>query len=301
MKTILLTGATGFLGVNLLNSLEKKGYNVKSLNLRLKWSIEDFEKVNVIIHLAGKAHDLENVASPELYYEVNYNLTKELYDAFLKSNVDVFVYMSSVKAVADTVHEILTEDEVPNPLTHYGKSKLMAENYIVNSNLPFGKSFYVLRPCMIHGPGNKGNLNLLYKFSSTRIPWLLGSFQNKRSFLSIDNLIFILNELISRNDIGSGIYNLADDMPISTNEIISIISQCRKREIIILKINPLLIKMLFNICEFLRLPINSNTLKKLTESYCVSNEKILKAIKKELPLNSIEGLKQTILSFNNSK
>lgn len=301
MKTILVTGASGFIGINLVKSLEEKGYKVKSLNLRLKWSIFDFENINVLIHLAGKAHDLENVSSPELYYEVNFNLTKKLYDVFLNSNVDAFLYMSSVKAVADTVNKILTEDDYPNPQTHYGKSKLMAEKYIINSPLSKGKLFYILRPCMIHGPGNKGNLNLLYKFSSIGIPWPLGAFHNKRSFLSFDNLSFIINELISRNDIDSGIYNLADDMPISTNEIISIISKCRKRNIIILKINPLLVKMLFKICGFLRLPINSNTLRKLTESYCVSNEKILKAIKKDLPLKSIEGIEQTILSFNNVK
>ena len=51
---------------------------------------------------------------------------------------------------------------------------------------------------MIHGPNNKGNLNLLYNLVSKRIPWILGSFQNKRSYCSIDNLLFIINELIKK-------------------------------------------------------------------------------------------------------
>ena len=82
---------------------------------------------------------------------------------------------------------ILTEDTIPNPKTHYGISKLQAENYILDQKLPEGKRVYILRPCMIHGPGNKGNLNLLYTLVKKGFPWPLGAFENQRSFLSIDN------------------------------------------------------------------------------------------------------------------
>ena len=72
--------------------------------------------------------------------------------------------MSTVKAVADEVKGILSEDEIPNPKTHYGISKRKAEEYLLSKELPLGKRLYILRPCMIHGPGNKGNLNLLFNF-----------------------------------------------------------------------------------------------------------------------------------------
>jgi nucleoside-diphosphate-sugar epimerase len=89
------------------------------------------------------------------------------------------------------VEGVLTEEVEPKPLTHYGKSKLMAEEYILSQPLSVGKSYYILRPCMIHGPGNKGNLNLLYQIVQKGIPYPLAAFENKRSFLSIENLCFI--------------------------------------------------------------------------------------------------------------
>ena len=68
------------------------------------------------------------------------------------------------------------------PSNYFGQSKLLAEEYILSKEIPNDKHVYILRPCMIHGPGNKGNLNLLYKIVSKNIPWPLGAFENKRSF-----------------------------------------------------------------------------------------------------------------------
>ena len=118
------------------------------------------EGTTSIVHLAGKAHDIKNASNPEEYYETNFELTKRLYDAFLKSNAKKFIFISSVKAAADKVDGILTEDILPNPETHYGLSKLKAEEYILSQELPADKAYYIIRPCMIHGHGNKGNLNL---------------------------------------------------------------------------------------------------------------------------------------------
>jgi hypothetical protein len=71
---------------------------------------------------------------------------------------------------------------------------------------------------MIHGEGNKGNLNLLYQLVSKGLPWPLGNFKNQRSFLSIENLCFVIREIVERNDILFGIYQVADDEALSTNE-----------------------------------------------------------------------------------
>ena len=113
--------------------------------------------------MAGKAHDLKNVNDQSEYYIANTEFTKQVFDQFLESDAKVFITLSSVKAVADKPETELTEDYIPNPITHYGKSKLLAERYILNKEIPHGKRVFILRPCMIHGPGNKGNLNLLYK------------------------------------------------------------------------------------------------------------------------------------------
>jgi len=82
-----------------------------------------------------------------------------IFDWFLQSTATKFIFFSSVKAAANSVDGILTEDFVPNPTSLYGESKLAAESYLLN-HLPDDKQVYILRPCMIHGPGNKGYLNL---------------------------------------------------------------------------------------------------------------------------------------------
>ena len=292
---IFISGSSGFVGVNLVKYLD----NIFNLDMYQKNS--DI-KLNheIVIHLAGKAHDLKNVSSSDEYYKVNTELTKEIFDAFLISEAKVFITLSSVKAVADEVDGELTEDFIPNPITHYGKSKLLAEHYILSQPIPDGKRVYILRPCMIHGPGNKGNLNLLYSLVSKGLPWPLGLFENSRSYLSIENLCFIIKELIDREDIPSGVYNVADDVPLSTNELIKMIAESKDKKARILNLSKNLINVLASVGDFLKLPLNSERLQKLTESYVVSNAKIKQALGKELPISSKYGLIKTFQSFSHN-
>ena len=214
------------------------------------------------------------------------------------SESQLFIFFSSVKAVADNVNGLLNETQTPNPQTHYGKSKLLAENYILSKELPPNKRIFIFRPSMIHGPGNKGNLNLLYKIVAKRIPWPLGVFENQRSFCSIDNVCFVINEILENKNITSGIYNLADDRAISTNLLIELIAISQNKETTIYKIPKKFIVTLAKFGDYFRLPLNSERLQKLTESYVVSNVKIVKAIGKPLPVSTEEGLIKTLKSFN---
>jgi nucleoside-diphosphate-sugar epimerase len=249
-----------------------------------------------MVHLAGKAHDLKKTSNDAEYFEVNFELTKKLYDQYLKSDARQFIYISSVKAVADSVDGILSEVEVPNPVTAYGKSKQMAEAYIM-ANLPANKKVYILRPCMIHGPGNKGNLNLLYSLASKGFPWPLGAFENQRSFLSVENLCFGIKELLSQNNIPSGIYNVADDEPLSTNQLIQLIAVSQNKQARIVAIPKSFINRMAKLGDQLHLPLNTERLQKLTESYVVSNAKIKQAIGKPFPVAAKEGLLKTFGSF----
>ena len=207
--------------------------------------------------------------------------------------------MSSVKAAADTVEKFLTEEVTPNPITAYGRSKLAAENYILSKEIPDGKRVYILRPCMIHGPNNKGNLNLLYNVVSKRIPYPFGRYKNQRSFVSIDNLCFIINKLLDKTNIKSGIYNIADDKPLSTKDLVTLIGNEINKPAIILNFPKGLIKLIAKIGDTLSLPINTERVEKLTENYEVSNNKIKEALYlKELPLAAEVGMRKTINSFN---
>jgi nucleoside-diphosphate-sugar epimerase len=289
---IYISGSNGFVGSNILQY-----FNSKHIFVKYNYEANLIISQDAVFHFAGIAHDLKNDSNIDEYYKVNTDFSTKIFDIFLKSKAKVFITLSSVKAVSDVLNTILTEDYIPNPSTHYGKSKLLAEQYILNKEIPEGKRIYILRPCMIHGPGNKGNLNLLYKIVSSGIPWPLGAFKNKRSFCSIDNLCFIINELIDNDEIPSGVYNIADDEPVSTNALINLISIGLGKKPNIWNIPQSLIKFLSKIGDVLGLPLNTERLYKLTETYIVSNNKIINAINKPLPISSKDGLIKTFNSF----
>jgi len=301
----IVTGHKGFVGTNLTSFFKKRGKSILGVSRTpangevsyLELNTDLLNRANSCIHLAGKAHDLKKTTEDSEYFKINTELTKTVFHQFLKSDCQVFIYMSSVKAAADNVEGFLTENVTPNPVTVYGKSKLAAENYILSKEIPKNKRVYLLRPCMIHGPNNKGNLNLLYSFVSKGIPYPFGKYVNKRSFVSVDNLCFIINELIENNTIKSGVYNIADDDSLSTKDLVKIIGNVTNKSTIILNIPKFFVGFLAKIGNILPIPINSERLQKLTENYEVSNSKIKKAIQKELPLTTQKGIEKTISSF----
>ncbi|QDW18869.1 NAD-dependent epimerase/dehydratase family protein [Flavobacterium sp. KBS0721] len=297
MIKVIITGASGFVGQNLLGYLNVNSFVANSVSLReSNWKSNFFG--DAVIHLAGKAHDTKNTSDSSEYFKINTNLTKELFDAFLESKINDFFYFSSVKAVADDVKDVLYEDVIPNPKTPYGQSKLKAEEYILSKEIPVGKRVFIIRPCMIHGPGNKGNLNLLYNVVKKRIPYPLGAFYNERSFLGIDNLNYIIKEILHNKNINSGIYNFSDDSVLSTNELVEIIAEVLNKKNLNIAIPKLLINGIAKLGDLVKFPLNSETIQKMTENYRVSNQKIKMAIGVEkLPNSTREGLEKTIKSF----
>jgi len=293
---IIITGATGFVGKNLSKFLKEKGHHILPLSLRKAWELD--QNAEAIIHLAGKAHDTKNTSAEKEYFEINTELTKKLFEEFLNTTAQDFIYFSSVKATADTVEGFLDENHTSNPQTPYGKSKLEAEEFLLSQKLPENKRLFIIRPCMIHGPGNKGNLNLLYKFVQKGIPYPLAAFENKRSFLSIDNLNFLILEMLSNKKVASGIYNFADDEVLSTNELVKLIANTSGKKEKLWKISSMLISATAKMGDVMKLPLNSERLKKLTENYWVSNQKIKNALGiAKLPVSASEGLEKTIKSF----
>jgi nucleoside-diphosphate-sugar epimerase len=305
---ILISGIHGFVGSNLVAALKAQhtiyGLDIVSpqnegVTKTYSWQeLEQIPAIDVVIHLAGKAHDTKNQTDAQVYFNINTGLTQQIYDWFLTTNASKFIFFSSVKAAADQVFgEILTEDVAPAPKGPYGESKIAAEQYLMarqpdkllqtrhceddeggqsnpqlrtpNSEI---RTVFILRPCMIHDPGNKGNLNLLYKLVSKGIPWPLGAFENRRSFASIENLQFVIQQLIEK-DIEAGTYQVADDEPLSTNQLIELIAESKGKKTRIWKVNPKFISMVARFGDKIHLPLNSERLKKLTEytSYQTTN------------------------------
>lgn len=306
--TILITGIHGFVGSNLVVALSGEhtiyGLDIVSPikeGVSFTFSWDDLEKgivpdVDAIIHLAGKAHDTKNQAAAEVYFKVNTGLTQKIYDYFLRSSSRKFIFFSTAKAAADKVEGILTEDVIPAPVGPYGESKIKAEEYIMTHPNP-EKQVYILRPCMIHGPGNKGNLNLLYNVVKKGIPWPLGAFDNRRTFTSIDNLSFVISGLLTR-DVPSGIYNMGDDETLSTNELIEVICESLGKKAHIWKLPKGLMNGVAKVGGWLHLPLDPERLRKLTENYISSNAKVKKALGiGKMPVDARTGLRKTLASF----
>ena len=320
---ILITGVHGFVGSNLVETL-KMEHTIYGLDIispqkygvvkTFSWEeIDKIPSVDAIVHLAGKAHDTKNKSATEVYFKVNTGLTQKIFDYFLAhESIKKFVFFSTAKAAADKVDGVLTEDVIPAPVGPYGESKIAAENYILEkmeilrqakddtanaSASSVTKKVYIFRPCMIHGPGNKGNLNLLYNVVRKGIPWPLGAFENRRTFTSVENICFAVNGVLTK-DVPSGIYNMGDDEALSTNELIEEICKSLGKKAHIWRLPKGLMNGVAKVGGWLHLPLNPERLRKLTENYISSNEKIKNALGVErMPVSAREGLKVTLDSF----
>jgi len=308
MQRIFITGITGFIGQNLIKyfgndiAIELVGHSRDAAKAKAQfadrvvlaesYSAQFFndQKIDTVIHLAGIAHDLSNQYKPSDYYQVNFENTKSLFNEFLKSDATTFIFLSSIKAAIDISSTPVDESVAPSPVTDYGKSKRQAEEHLLAVKLPDNKRVYILRPCMVHGEGNKGNLNLLYKFAKSGLPYPFGSFENQRSFLNIDNFNFSMDEFVKAS-LPSGIYHLADDGFLSTKELFSIISIELGKTPRIWNLPASFISFLFSVLG------KRGMLNKLTEDMMVSNAKLKKLIRRPFPVKMEEGIRKTIRSF----
>ena len=294
-KTIIL-GSSGFIGQNLI----KRNPNSEGVSLRdgnWKNQISDAE---VIINLVGKAHDHKGTATEQDFHYANVDLAKEIFNEFLKSNANLIIHISSIAALEEFESQNpLREENQCHPFSSYGKTKREAEEWLLQQNLPEKKKLIILRPPMVHGEGDKGNLGLLYKLISKGIPYPLASFDNKRSFISIDNFSYFINQIIENKELlENGIYHISDDEAVSTKEIIEIIKKVENNNTLNLSLPKVLVKFLAKIGDIIPLPLNTKRLKKMTGNLEVSNQKIKNALGiTQLPISAKKGIEITIKSF----
>lgn len=295
-----IIGASGFIGENLLRALNHS----EGFSLRKDGWQKQLSSASVIVNLVGKAHDHDGTGTEQDYYYANVELAKQVFNAFLESSVNLLIHVSSLAALEEFESSIpLTESDKCNPVSWYGKSKREAEEWLFAQELPVGKKLLILRPPMVHGPGDKGNLGLLYKLISRGIPYPLASFDNKRSFISIDNFSFFIQQIIeNREKLDSGIYHIADDEVISTKELIAIIKNVTGKKVPNIALPKLLVQGMAKVGDILPIPLNSKRLKKMTSNLLVSNAKIKNALHiDKLPLTAKQGLELTIRSFRSQE
>lgn len=287
---ILISGAYGFVGTNLCRYLVKHGHTCLALDIpkakrddvpyKAFYSWDDldsidFSGVDAVVHLAGKAHDLKNVSDPQSYFDINVGLTKKFFMA-CGDKVKTFIFFSSIKAI---------DNDTP-----YAQSKREAEKWL-------GARAIILEPAMIHGPGNKGNLNLLFAIARHGVPWPLAAFENKRSFTSIGNVCVVVEELC-RGNVPNGVYPLCDDEPISTNRLIELIAESVGGKVRFWRVPKRLIRFMARVGDVLRFPLNTERLVKLTANAVVDNAKLRSALGwSAMPVHAEDGLRATLKTF----
>ena len=310
---VLISGISGFIGSNLT------AYLLQNSEMNLSGCSRDLDKIKHLegdihsiysndeifsikpsfqsyVHLSGKVYDMHDKKNEDEYFEANFQLTKKFFQNFIDDKTSKnFIFLSTIHVLTENPEKELDESYNPKPFTPYGKSKFKAENFI-RDNCPPDKNYYILRPSMIHGPGNKGNLNLLYNLVSKGIPYPVGAFNNKRSFVSIENLCFIIQQIIE-NAIPEGLYHISDDEPTYTHDLVKMIAQTTNKKGRIWYVPPSLLNFAAKIGNHIPFVLNEHRLKKLTGDFIVSNEKIKKAIGKPLPIRAREGLENTLKSL----
>lgn len=217
MKKIIVTGSSGFVGKRFLEYNNNK-FQLETLNLRDgKIDQADLNGADAVLHLAGKAHQMEPIAD-EIYFEVNYKLTKQLADKAKKNGVQLFVYASSVKVYGDEVSDVLDESSKCTPTDPYGASKLKAEQYLQSIETDAFK-VAIVRPPLVYGPDVKGNMIRLLELAAKPVPLPFGKINNARSMVFVDNLVELMNAIIEKK--ARGIFIAGDITPVSTTYLLT--------------------------------------------------------------------------------
>lgn len=234
---ILVTGASGFVGRALVAGLLDAGKRVRAATrdpqaAALPQGVEvvavpDFREpvdwapllqgVDGVVHAAGIAHVGPAVAAGD-YDRVVHAATAELAAACAKAGVRRMVFLSSIRAQSGAAAEqVLDEQATPHPTEPYGRAKLDAEAAVQSAGVPWT----ILRPVMVYGPGAKGNLASLMRLAATPLPLPFASFANKRSLVSLDNLVGAILFVLGTDATAGEIYVVADPDPVSPAQIIT--------------------------------------------------------------------------------
>ena len=228
MKNILITGANSYVGTSFEKWLSQwpDKYHVNTIDMiDGAWCEKSFARYDAVFHVAGIAHRKETKQNAHLYYEVNRDLAIETAKKAKAEGVSQFIFMSSM-SVYGMETGVITKDTVPNPKSHYGRSKLQAEQGITALE---DESFRVavLRPPMIYGKGCKGNYQKLAKLA--RITPVFPYIENKRSMIYMDNLSILIQTLMDNKL--QGIFLPQNHEYICTSNLVAMIAASHGKHI----------------------------------------------------------------------
>jgi nucleoside-diphosphate-sugar epimerase len=281
---ILVTGSNGYLGSSFINQYRNKYKFEKFSLLTQKLKDVNFEGINTVLHCAALVHQ-KTEHSYEKYQEINVEYPVKLAKLAKQNGVKQFIFISTVAVYGEDVEKI-DENTRCNPITPYGKSKFEAEKQLLELN---DKNFIVsiIRPPMIYGKNAPGNIDSLVTLVR-KIPIIpLGQINNKRSFIYIDNLCYIIDVLITQEK--EGIFLASDDNSLSTSVLIELIAKNLDKKIYLIKIP---------FFESLLKLLKPSFHKRLYSNFEIDNTISRKKLNLKNPYTAIEGIKLMIKGKN---
>lgn len=305
-KSILITGATGFIGSHLLPQLSNyqvslalrnpspcdyKNYVVGEIDDRTSWQ-EALQGIDVVIHMAARAHILEeSVANPELEFDrVNGKGTINLVKQCIEVGVKHFIFLSSIGAVTTLSDTIINESSPCHPDTPYGRSKLKAEQAIEQLCQNSTMTYTILRPTLVYGANNPGNMERLLKLTRKGLPLPLGKINNSRSLVYVGNLVDAIITCINNPNAKNQTFIVSDGEDLSTPELIRRIGKAMNKTPLLL---PIPVKVLRWCTQLLG---KEDVIDRLSGSLQVDSNQIRKRLNWNPPYTVDEGLKITVNS-----
>lgn len=301
MSLIVLTGTTGYIGQNLTKYFNSKSKKNKSISLRFQnWHKMMPLETETIIHLAAINLNPQDSAFDEEYFRVNTELTSKLFRYFLNSNAKTFIFLSTTELIDKHTTDV-TENSKVNPTNPFLQSKLDAEQFVLKQDLPEGKRAIILRVAPVYGRETKSTLHDTFSFCK-RFPWFFGVFDTKQSFCNIDNLTEIIAQISENTSVPSGIYNVADNEPISSIQLVNWIAAVFDKKAKIIKVPKGILNLFAKIGDMLNWEFNSNKLFELSHSRIVNGNKIKAALdKNKMPVETEIAVLKTIEYYNSIK
>lgn len=312
-RSILITGATGFVGRNVVTELLKDNYNVSAIVRRQDEDLEkavsqkvvgdfidctDWDSIvsgeKNIIHLAActnTPHNLSKLDHARLF-KLNVKCSLDLAQAAINAGVKRFIFLSSIKVNGETSDQPLNELDKPNPKDEYAQSKFEAELQLKKLIIGSPMELVIIRTPIIYGNGVTGNFLKLSKLVKNRIPLPLGSVQNKRSLCSISNLIDFIKLSIHHPDAKNELFFVADSKSLSTPELISLMGKCFGKSVILLPVPLFLLK--FTSAIFRKKELTFRLINNLEVDIKKAND-----VLNWSPTDSVDaGIKRTINYYN---
>jgi len=309
LTTVLVTGASGFVGSALLQQLNLQNFQVRAavrtpqkrddvlsiavgeINSETNWDAA-LEDIDVVVHLAARVHVMRDTAKNPLdeFRKVNVEGTRHLAESAFNAGVKRFVYVSSIKANGEEFNQAYTEACKPTPQDDYGVSKWEAEQVLHEISAKTGLEVVIVRPPLVYGAGVKGNFSQMIKVLAKGLPLPFASVRNLRSFIYVENLVDVLILCAQHPAAVGQTYLVSDGEDISTPDLLRQLSSAMGKHAKLLPCSPVFMRLAGQLFG------KSDQVNRLLGSLQVDNSKIRRELGWQPPYSLGEGLRLSIKS-----